>query len=475
LAFIALPRPSRIDGRIVAAGVTLLGALLAAALGYKGLGGGLLPIALVAAVGGLVIVAAPRPTALLLVVLALTAFKPPLHPMNVAGFSTDVPELLTYGLIAAWMLTAASGALRRENPYARPVLLFVAAAFVGAAYGLLNHADSYALKGQLKAYLTYLVALPLAAYFASVAQQRRLERWLFAVATGASVFVLALVATGRPVASDAIDVPVTTLGAITPAQRVRPSLVALLVLVTLLLIARVAVDGWTPLRVSQAVLFTLVWAFSFNRASWLAVTVPALLLLRFRPGVRRPLRGVRVLVGVLLLVPPLVVTASSGSLGPSAKALVRRASSVVTPDVAREHSFVDRADEDRDAIRALVRSPVFGVGIGRQYGARREVYSPTLNRIVLIDRPYAHNSLLYAYLQLGLLGLLALGLLGWRVARTVARAAVRLPVQDGARCAAAGFAVLGYFILSLLQPNLLHRPSILAVCLAIALAVPPRP
>jgi O-antigen ligase len=472
---LAAARTWRPDPRLVAAALTLLGALLALALGYRGLGSGLMPILLVGSVGGLAILTQPRATAMLLVVLALTAFKPPLHPMNVAGFSTDVPELLTYGLIGAWLLTTASGALHRDNPLAKPIVLLVVAALVGSAYGLLHQADSYVVKGQLKAYLTYLVALPLAAYFGTIEQQRRLERWLLGVATAASVYVLALVATGRPVASDAIDVPVITLGTITPAQRVRPSLVALLVLVSLLLIARIAVDGWTPLRVTQALLFGLVWAFSFNRASWIAVTVSALLLLRFRPGPRRPLRGIRVLVAVLLLVPPLVVTASSGSLGPSAKALVRRASSVVTPRVAKEDSFTDRAGEDRDAIRALVRSPVFGVGIGTFYGARRRVYSGALNRFVVIDRPYAHNSLLYAYLQLGLLGLAAIVMLGRRVRRTVSRAILWLPIQDGARCAAAGFAVLGYFVLSLLQPNLLHRPSILALCLALALAVPPQP
>jgi membrane-associated PAP2 superfamily phosphatase len=118
---------------------------------------------------------------------------------------------------------------------------------------------------------------------------------------------------------------------------------------------------------------------------------------------------------------------------------------------------------------------VFGVGLGRLYGARRKVYSPVLNRVTYIDRPYAHNSILYAYLLLGILGMLALALLGRRVARTCAAARLRLPVRDGARCVAAGFAVLGYGVLSLFQPNLLHRPSILALCLAIALAVPPKP
>jgi O-antigen ligase len=463
----------RLPPRVLLGAATAAGAVVALGLGYKGIGTGLSTLAVVALVGQLTVVAFPRLVAAALVVLALTAFKPPLHPMNVAGFSTDVPELLTYALVGAWALTTASGALKRRNPYALPIALLLLAVGVGAAYGLAHHADVYTLKGNVKTYLTYLVALPLAAYFGTIERQRRLEQFLLGVATVASVCVLALVAAGRPVASDAIDVPVITLGAITPAQRVRPSLIALLLLVSLLLLARIAVDGWTPLRLAQTVLFGLVWAFSFNRANWLALAVAALLVVRFRPGVRRPLRGIRVLVAALLVVPPLYAAAAGGALGPSAKALVRRTESVFTAKVQNEDSFQDRASEDRDAVTAIARSPVFGVGIGRLYGARRKVYSARLQRLTYIDRPYAHNSLLYAYLQLGLLGMAALGLLAVRVARTVRDAARRLPVADGARVVAAGAAVLGYGVLSLLQPNLLHRPSILALCLALALAVPP--
>lgn len=464
-----------LSSRLVTTAVAGGGAVASLLLVERSLTDGRILLLVVVAGAALFSFAAPRAVVLLLVVVSATAFAPSLLPLNVFGLSTDLPELLTYATIGSWLVARAIGRLRRNNPLTAPIVLLVGAAAVGAAYGLLNGGERYVVQGQLKAYLTYLVALPLAALFATVRQQRFLERSLMTVATVASVYVLASIATGRRIASGAVDVPVLTLGVVSDVQRVRPALLSVLLLVSLLLIGRICVDGFTLLRVLQAALFSVVWAFSFNRSSWLALFLAALVLVRLRPGDRRPLRGLRAALVVLAIVPAGYFAATSGALGSSGEAIALRAASLVQPNVVQENSFVDRADEVKTARAALADSPIFGVGLGRSYGAKRPVYSPDLNAIVLQDRPFAHNSLLLAYLQLGVLGVAAFVLLGWRVSRTVSTSVHVLEVRDGARCVAAGSAVLAYFIASLFQTNLVDRASILGVCLSLAMTLPPRP
>jgi O-antigen ligase len=197
----------------------------------------------------------------------------------------------------------------------------------------------------------------------------------------------------------------------------------------------------------------------------LAVAVLAFFLLR---PVRRGASSVVVGLAFALVVAPMIfLSASSGAIGATAQAVADRLSSSTSTKLTTEGSYKDRSEETRDALRTLERDPVLGVGIGASLGVRRPQYDFELGRTVYVDRPFVHNSLLLAWLRLGLLGVLALILLGGRLVRVV-----RSSGRGDPRVLASALAVAAMAVSAQLQPYLVHRPAIIAVCFALALAAP---
>lgn len=473
-ATVALRRPALPD-RARAALLTAATALFTYEAAQRVVRGGRMVALLVGAVAlAAFVLERPRTATLVMLVFSAPLVEAMRRQVHVGGLTTDAFELLAYGLIAWWVVTRGRSERMPTWQFAGPMLLLVAGATVGAAYSLLNGGDRYLVIGQFKTYLVYLLVLPLTALFANASDQARLARWVVRLCTVLSVLVLLAAATGSAIVSEAPELPLNTFGVTTQVQRIRPAMLWLLFLATLLVLGRIFTYGVTRNTAAQLTLFGLVWVFSFNRSSWAALAICAGLLALLHPGPRKPGRMLRTVAALALVVPLLLALAASGALGNTARAVPARLESLVNPEVLHENAVTDRTSEYPAAIRALEHSPLLGVGLGRGYGARRPFYDARIGVVVYQDRPFSHNSLLFAYLQTGLLGVAALVALGVATFRAAGRALRTLPTDVSLRILCASLALLGYGIQSLSQTSLLHRPGITAAVVAMVLATRPR-
>ena len=419
------------------------------------------------------VLARPRAAVLALLGLTCTLFIVPRGQIAVAGSHTDFAELLAGVLIVAFGWREL---IVRNQPRA-PVLglgLLIGAVAVGCVWSATHGGERPSIVGDAKTYGLYLLLIPLNALFADERAKQQLERWILRIASGTSVAVLLAVATGYPL--EGRPGTVIDLQDVAQVERVRPALLALLFLATLLLVSHILVRGWNALRAAGLMLFLAVWAVSFNRSSWTALAFACLLLAVFRRGPRRPKRLVISLLVASVLLPTVFVCSATGVLGRTAVGVANRLGTIGQGQTfsSGSSSFEDRAVEYNEAGRALTKSPVFGVGVGNVYGARRAVYDQRLQTLVYEDRRFSHNSLLYLYLQLGALGFLAFGVLAGQITRRCYRSVVQLPFAASTRAAAAGCALIGAGLESLANPNLLARASIVTLCLAVVLLTPPR-
>ena len=435
--------------------------------------GRLLPgLLLVLATALVLVVRAPGSAVVVLTVLGTTVFTLPVLPLRIGSVQSDVLELLVLALGVGLVAGRLTGRRALPATYLRPLLLLAVAISSGLVVGALGGVSRAYLIGDLKPYLYYSLALTAAAAFSSEPRQQLLARLVVRIATVGCAVVLLQAALGFTVASES-DTQLYTLGTLFEANRYRPPLLNLLPLAILLSTARAVTRGMTPLLAIQLALFVTVEALGFNRSSWFPILLAVLLLVVLRPGPRRQGRTLRVSMTLGLLVPSLLVMAGAGLLGATGTALTARIGSTVDSKVVRESSYEDRAAENRSALTTLAKTPLVGVGVGGLYGARRAVYRYDLGYYVFIDRPYLHNSFLFAWLQLGLIGLGAFLWLGFRVARTGYRAVRELPWEVGTRVLAACLALLAYALTALFQPYLIDRSAIVAVGLALALGQPP--
>ncbi|HEU0131823.1 MAG TPA: O-antigen ligase family protein [Mycobacteriales bacterium] len=472
---LVLRHPAVTGYRAKAAAATAVAAFVAYAGAQRLLTGGLTTLLLLAAVGvAAFVLEKPRGATLVMLVVSAPLVQVLKTQLHLGGLTTDAFEVFAYALVARWVVSRG-----REEPtpswrFAAPVLLLVAGATVGLGYSVLRGGDRFLAIGQYKSYLVYLLVLPLTALFATTRDKERLERWVVRFCTFGSVVVLVAAAVGSELPTEAPELPLNTFGVTTQVQRIRPAMLWLLFLATLLVLGKVFTYGLKRADAVRLTLYALVWVFSFNRSSWGALLVCGGLLALVRPGVRSPGRGLRTVAVASLVVPLFLSIAATGALGRTLSAVPARLESLVNPKVAQEDAVQDRASEYPAAVAALERSPVVGVGLGRSYGARRPFYDPRLGVVVYEDRPFSHNSLLFAYLQTGLLGVAALVLLGVAGYRAAVEARKRLPTDVALRVVTGSVALLGYGIQSLSQTSLLHRPGITALVVSMVLATRPR-
>lgn len=437
--------------------------------------GSTLPLALVAVCLLLGTVRArPRLCLALVLVLGCTVWLEPPVRLALGPLSTDLGQV-TAGLLVLTLGLPALADVGRDVPYRVPLLLLVLALVSGATTALVRGTAQALVIGDLEAFLLYLTVVPFCVCFRDARGKQALERWVLWLATAGSAVVLLALAVGYPLqgrpGGGYVDVhDVISVG------RLRPALLPLLFVATLLVAGQVALSGWSSSRVARLALFTGVWAVSFNRSTWLCLVGSLALLVVLRPGPRRSRRLLaNTLVGMLLL-PVLVLGARGGHLGDTAEGVVRRATSIGSSATysSADPSFTDRAKEYRDGLSALSRSPVVGVGIGSSYGARRYVYDAGLGRMRFFDRDYSHNSWLQLVLNLGLLGVVAFASLGVAVVREVVGTVAGSAAAAGTRSVAAACALLGQGLEATVNPNLLGRGSVLALAVALALVARPR-
>jgi O-antigen ligase len=177
-------------------------------------------------------------------------------------------------------------------------------------------------------------------------------------------------------------------------------------------------------------------------------------------------------VALGVIVPALWVGSSAGALGPSAREVVRRIASTFSADLDQESSYTDRSLENEEAIAALTKSPVVGVGVGKPYGARRPTYNRQRQTLEFHERPYSHNSYLDAYLHLGLVGVVAIAVLGWGLVTNVIAALRTAELDNAVRVMGAGAAALAMAVKAAFLPMLTYRPAIIALAVAITLTMP---
>jgi O-antigen ligase len=340
--------------------------------------------------------------------------------------------------------------------------------------GLRNGSDFNAVRQPFAVMLCYLFPLALAVVLGTKDGQDRLERWLLRLTTAASIYVIAATFTGLPLPHGDTAGRVITLTETVDVDRIRLDILAPLFICTLLVIAKLTIEGSTLRRWSQLALFAIVFLLSFNRSTWTPLLVSCLLFVLFRPGAREPLRLLRTIVPTALVAGAVFVLASTGAMGSRPQAIAARIGSIGNPQVLTEKSYKERQEENRAARATLHRDPVFGVGFGRPYGLRRPVVVQNPPRIEFRDWLYIHNSFLRAWLNLGILGIVAFVFLGWRVIKEGFRARRELPPAEATRHVAAACAYIGFALQSIFTGSVFVRPTILAIGCTLALVALPQ-
>lgn len=434
----------------------------------------LLPTLVVAGPAGLLLLRYTREAALLFVLLTATLLPSRILPLSAGAVRTDAAELLGFALLGAVAFRACLGEGFRRSAFLGPLAAIAGAATFGVLVAVGAGAGRESWLAPYKTYLLYLLPLAFCWLFADPDARDRLEQWIQRIATWGCVLVLTAAAVGLGVPEGEVR-EVVTLGAASEALRLRPALLNLVVLATLLLAARTAVLGLRRVDVLRFSLYAALVAASFTRSTWVPLVLCLALLTLLRPGPRVPLRGVRTGLVLTAVSAGLFIAASAGALGATAEAITVRISSIGSDQVLTENSYRDREVESELAWQAISREPVTGVGLGQPYGAVRVTFDEFRNTRVASERRFIHNSYLGVWLGLGAVGVAAFAWLGVSVARAAVRAAREQTSRVGARCVAAGLAMLALGLQASFQTSLGSRSVLATVCCALALLdVPPR-
>jgi O-antigen ligase len=426
----------------------------------------LLPTLLVAAIGAVLVLTKTREMCIVWLILVGSLLPPRLVPLSFGGIRTDGPELLGLALIGAVVARSAMGERFRPAAFTGPLVALVGAAGFGSVIASINGADHTSWLALLKNFMLFLVPLAFSWLFVTPEQRDQLEVWIHRICTVGGLLVLASAAAGRGVPAG--ETPeVVTLGVASEALRLRPALLTLTILATLLLAARTSLVGARRIDVFRFAVYAAVVAVSFTRSTWVPLTLALVLLSLFRPGRRVPLRGLRTVLVVAVVGFVTFTLASNGTLGSTPKAITLRIESIGSNKVLDENSYLDRRTETILAEQTLSQHPLTGVGLGQPYGAVRRVYDPVSGRRSLEPRRFIHNSYLGYWLWAGLPGLLAMIWLAVRTAVVTRRSKRELPAFDGARAVAAGLAVLALGLQASFQTSLTSRPVIATLACAV--------
>jgi hypothetical protein len=430
------------------------------------LGRMLVPLLIVGSLGAALVLTHTREMCIAWLILVGSLLPQRLYPLSIGGVRSDLPELLGLALVGAVVVRAAMGERFRPVAFTGPLLAIVGAAAFGSVVASNNGADHTAWLALLKNFMLFLVPLAFSWLFVTRDQRDQLETWIHRICTIGGLLVLASAATGRGVPAG--ETPeVVTLGVASDALRLRPALLTLTILATLLLAARTSAVGARRSDALRFLVYGAVIAVSFTRSTWVPLSLALLLLALLRPGRRMPLRGLKTTLIVVAVGATAFTLADHGALGSTPKAITLRIQSIGSDKVLDENSYLDRRNETILARQALSQHPVLGVGLGQPYGATRRVYDPVSGRRSLEPRRFIHNSYLGFWLWGGLPGLLALLWVAIRTVTTSVRAAVELPAFDGGRAVAGGLTVLALGLQASFQTSLTSRPTIATLACAL--------
>lgn len=365
-------------------------ALALVAIGPKA---ALLPLA---AVIGLLLLA--RPALLLGIFLSATVLSE-IDPSGFLGFRTffyNGKPSMSDVLFVAVVVSAAADLVRRRRaprlpqPLTLPLALIALALVAGLATGYAGGGDRLAMFNAIRS-LSVLVLLP---FVVVNVLEKRTDVWNFVV--GAAVLSIEKgvegllswsLGAGRQLGS-------TTLTFYAPA----PNFLLLTFLLVVLgaLATRVRLPVWVYLA---APICLAAFVLSFRRNFWIAGVVGVLLLLLVGSG----FRGRRILIVALAVSVLAVRVALSVTAVPDLQSsVVERVTSLAPSRVEAQRYDRYRLDEARNVFAEIRSEPVTGLGLGVPWEARYPLP-------VELDggRQYTHVAVLWWWLKLGVLGLIA--------------------------------------------------------------------
>lgn len=312
-----------------------------------------------------------------------------------AGFYNGRPSLSDVLFVAVIMSAAADLARKQRSPrlphpLTLPLGLIGLALVGGLATGYANGGDGVAMINSIRS-LSALVLLPIVVV--NVLEERR-DVWHFVVGAAALCVVKGLEGVIAWFSGSGRQLGSTTLTFYSPA----PNFLLLTFLLAVLAAAatRVRLPVWiyvaTPLCLTAFIL-------SFRRNFWIAGIVGVLLLLLVGTGFRgRRILIVALAVSVLAIRVALAVT----SVPDLQSSVVERFTSLKPSRVESQRYDRYRLDEARNVFAEIKANPVLGLGIGVPWEARYPLPVELAG-----GRDYTHVAILWWWLKLGLLGLVA--------------------------------------------------------------------
>lgn len=409
----------------------------------------------------------------MLIVIALIGLGySQLIPVGFGGFNTDGMEALAF--LATFSVLI--GKLARRNTgrtpgYAPAVALLMLATALGAVTVLAHGADFQDVPGRVKNLMWWLVGFAIAIVFSTSEKRDRLETWIIRSAAIGCFLIVVSKATGLEV-SGSVQSSVATNNSSYDAERIRNASQVIGILALLLLIARMKTRPATRNELVALGVIVLGEVLGLTRSVWLPVTAACLLLAVLGRGVQIPLRGVRIAITTVVMVGLLITASAGGALGNEGTAAWKRLQSALTPNALNDPSYLVRKIENLDARGTLQGDELFGVGLAQPYGQTVLSYDEFTKSTTRSNKTYIHNSYYSAWLQTGLLGLLAFVALKLYGALAIARSRRISDNRELNRVLAGGLTVVVMGVGAFFANGFDSRPEQLVTMLGLAFAAP---
>jgi len=403
-----------------------------------------------------------RVAALCLVVLGCVIPDDDAGSVHLGFVTFSSLDLMLYLGLALVLLRHRQSLLK--GAFSLPILLLLAAATVGAFVGLKNGAD---ISGVNQFYRRFL---PILGYFvvkqAFRGRSRELAYWLMTiVGVGSAVMLIGVFTHTRFLQAGTARDYVTTAGVTTSVDRIDGPLLRLITVLLALVLSTELLRMKKAVRFLLIAGFVVLEAYSFTRSSWTPLILVAILVAGVRTG---RLRSMAQQIAVLVALASIALgAANAGLMGEFGHSLYARASSVVNPQTVDDTSFTDRSNEDSEATHTIANNPFFGVGIGNGYGVYDATYVPSSGAVVVVAQMFIHNTYLGIWVWLGLLGIVAMAFLAWRIL-AVAVSLWRNHGPGAVSPLAAALGVLCLGIQSSFQTNLFYAPAITSLVVMLA-------
>ncbi len=433
------------------------------------------PILMLAGIIGFALVA-KRPEIGILIIVVLTSsivFEDslPLVPIGIGSFHvSDVILLFMLG-ITGYKRLFNDGFTLASSPLNRPLLIFIAFAFISAFLAVTRFGVNFNDAARLLRVISYYILIFLILNLVKEKQQIAfLIKGLFVIAT---IVALAMVAQaivgearvlmpGRVESAASIGREFGTLRILPPGQTL--VFVMFITSTCSLVFLRekpipISPHFWLILILGAGIVLT------YNRSYWIAVILGAAILMMISARENRT-RLWGVLVMVLVLGGSLFFTfsGSGGKLGATADAVSERFTSLFAGSELTRSGPVDhRRIENSYAIEQIKNHPLLGIGLHNDY--RPKIYGRDDNL-----SHYVHNAYLWLLADMGIIGFLSFF---WFYTLFLVRAFrnwKRIP-DNLLKAAVAGFMISGVVMLSmaLVIPIFLEWFSITVLAVMIGL------